>query len=129
MDISICIPARNEMFLSRTVQDILEKKRANTEIIVGLDGQWAEPPIEQHKDVNVIYVPEAIGQRAMTNMCAKMARGKYIIKVDAHCAFDEGFDVKMLEGFKQSGDNVVMVPVMRNLHAFNWKCKKCVGFS
>jgi hypothetical protein len=51
----------------------------------------------------------------MTNLCAKAATGKYIIKCDAHCSFDEGFDIKMLEGFKQSGDNVVMVPTMRNL--------------
>ena len=125
MDISILIPARNEMFLKQTVEDILKNKRANTEIIVGLDGQWANPPILQHPDVNVIYVPESIGQRAMTNLCCKIAKGKYVIKVDAHCSFDEGFDQKMLDAFKISGDNVVMVPIMRNLHAFNWKCKKC----
>ena len=85
----------------------------------------SDPVIEQHPDVNVIYVPEAIGQRAMTNLCAKIAKGKYLMKVDAHCSFDEGFDVKMLEGFKKTGDNVVMVPVMRNLWAFDWKCYKC----
>jgi len=125
MEISVLIPARNERFLKNTVEDLIKNKRANTEIIVGLDGQWSDPPLDQHPDVNVIYVPEAIGQRAMTNLCAKVAKGKYLIKVDAHCAFDEGFDAKMLEAFKQAGDNSVIVPVMRNLHAFDWVCSKC----
>jgi len=50
------------------------------------------------------------------------------MKVDAHCSFDQGFDRKMLEFFQEVGDNVTAVPIMNNLHAFNWKCQKC-GFS
>ena len=48
MDLSILIPARNEQFLKNTVEDILKNKRGNTEIIVGLDGEWADPPIQDH---------------------------------------------------------------------------------
>jgi hypothetical protein len=44
------------------------------------------------------------------------------MKVDAHCAFDKGFDVKMMNDMQ---DNYTMAPVMRNLHVFNWKCKDC----
>jgi len=124
-EISIILPARNEEWLARTIQDILENKEAKTEIIVGLDGQWSIPPIPQHPDVSVIFVPEAIGQRAITKTCAKLARGKYIIKADSHCSFDKGFDRKMLEAFKISGDNVVMVPIMKNLHVYDYKCYKC----
>ena len=125
MDLSIVIPARNEMFLKQTIEDILKHKKGNTEIIVGLDGAWADPVLPQYDDLNVIYEPVSIGQRAMTNQCVRFAQGKYIMKVDAHCSFDDGFDVKMIEGFKQVGDNVTMVPVMRNLHVFDWKCYKC----
>jgi glycosyltransferase involved in cell wall biosynthesis len=32
-DLSIVIPSRNEMFLKRTIDDILEHSEANTEII------------------------------------------------------------------------------------------------
>ena len=32
---------------------------------------------------------------------------------------------KMLEAFKISGDNVTMVPTMKNLHAFDWRCHRC----
>lgn len=124
-DISIIIPARSEMFLARTIQDILEHKRGKTEIIAVLDGAWADPAIPDHPDVKILYYPEAIGQRATTNVGVRLSRAKYVIKCDAHCSFDEGFDLKMLEAFKVAGDNAIIVPVMRNLHAFDWVCKKC----
>lgn len=124
-DLSVIIPARNEMFLSGTIEHLLENKRAKTEIIAVLDGSWADPGIKQHADVNVIYVPEPIGQRAATNIGAKLAKGKYLMKMDAHCTWEEGCDQKMIEGFKVMGDNVTMVPIMRNLHMFDWKCYKC----
>jgi len=124
-DISICIPARNEMFLKNTIEDILKNKEAKTEIIVGLDGEWSDPPLDQHPDVNIVYFPKSIGQRWITKICAQLSRAKYIIKCDAHCAFDKGFDRKMLEAFKVTGDNVTMLPIMRNLHAFDWKCYSC----
>jgi len=124
-DLSILIPSRNEMFLARTVEDILKYMEADTEVIVLLDGQWAEPPIPQHDRVNIVYTPEAIGQRAATNLICKLSKAKYIMKVDAHCAFDEGFDRKMIETFKETGDNVTMVPTMRNLWAFSWNCREC----
>jgi glycosyltransferase involved in cell wall biosynthesis len=125
MDLSIIIPARNEMFLAKTIEDILEHSEANIEVITVLDGEWADPSIKQHDKVNVIYVPKSIGQRAATNIAVKLARGKYVMKVDAHCSFEQGFDRKMIEGFKIVGDNVTMVPIMRNLWAFDWKCYKC----
>jgi len=124
-DLSVFIPARSEEFLKPTVEDIIKNKRADTEIIVGLDGVWANPSLIQHPDVNVIYYPESIGQRAISNQCVKLVRGKYVMKTDAHCAFDEGFDVKMLEAFKETGDNVAMAPLMRNLWVYDWKCYKC----
>jgi len=124
-DLSILIPARNETYLARTIEDITAHTEADTEVIATLDGQWTDPQIKQHPQVNVIFVPEAVGQRAATNLAAKLARGKYIMKVDAHCAFDQGFDRKMIEGFKITGDNVTMVPVMGNLHVFDWNCRDC----
>ena len=110
------------MFLARTIEDIIQHAEAETEIIAVLDGQWAEPGIPQHPMVNVIYVPESIGQRAATNIAARLAKGKYVAKVDAHCTFEQGFDRKMLDAFKELGDDVTMAPVMKNLYAFDWIC-------
>jgi len=121
-DLSILIPARNEIFLSRTIQDILENKRADTEIIAVLDGAWVEPGIPQHERVQVIYHPESIGQRAATNEAARISTARYVMKIDAHCAFAPGFDEVMLADMQ---DDWTMVPVMRNLHAFDWVCNVC----
>ena len=124
-EISILIPARNEEWLYKTVEDILANIEAETEIIVGLDGQWANPPVVDDPRVTIYYAGESLGQRAMTNQLARLSKAKYVIKTDAHCAFDKGFDRKMLEAFKQTGDNVTMVCTLRNLHVFDWVCKSC----
>lgn len=124
MDLSIIIPGRNEEFMARTVQDLLEHIEGNTEIIIVLDGYMPRDPIKPDQRITIIYNPEAKGQRAASNQAARIAKGKYLMKVDAHCAFDQGFDVKMLDAFKKTGDNVTMVPLMRNLHAFDWICEE-----
>lgn len=121
-DLSILIPARNEEFISNTVAGIIKNKRGRTEVIVGLDGEWAKPGIMDHPDVRVVYMPKSIGQRAMTNKLCQLSTAKYVAKTDAHCAFDEGFDVKLMEGMQ---DDWTVVPVMRNLHAFSWVCDDC----
>lgn len=125
-ELSVVLPGNNEMFTSRTVEDLLENKTECTEVIVVVDGGiWPNPPVKQHPDVNVIFLPTTVGQRAATNVGVKLSRAKYVAKSDCHCSFDKGFDRKMIEGFKQVGDDVTMVPVMRNLIAFNWKCYHC----
>ena len=118
-DLSIIIPARNEMFLSRTIEDILQNIEGNTEVIAVLDGDWTDPPIKDNPRVILIHHSESIGQRAAMNEAARISQAKYIMKVDAHCAFDKGFDVKLMS---QMRDNWTVVPIMRNLWAFDWVC-------
>lgn len=118
-DLSILIPSRNEMFLQRTIDDIFEHAEGNTEVIAVLDGWWTE--LKQHPRLTVIHFPSSIGQRAATNQAARVASGKYFMKVDAHCSFDQGFDVKMMADMR---DNWTMVPTMKNLHAFDWICEE-----
>lgn len=118
-DLSIIIPARNEIFLGRTVQDLLEHIEGNTDIIVVLDGYLPDPPLPADRRVTIIYNPEAVGQRAATNDAVNLSRAKYVMKVDAHCAFDQGFDVKMMADMQEDW---TMVPKMKNLHIFDWVC-------
>lgn len=121
-DLSVLITARNEEFLARTVEDVLNKRRANTEVIVILDGGWANPPVVDHPDVTVIYHPKSIGQRAGINQAGKLSIAKYIMKLDAHCIVDEGFDVKLMADCEYDW---TVIPMMYNLHAFDWVCKSC----
>ena len=116
-DLSIIIPSRNEEFLVRTIEDILSHIEGNTEIIVVLDGWTVDLPKDER--VRSIHFPESIGQRAGTNRAVELSDAKYVMKVDAHCAFDQGFDRKLMAKME---DNYTMVPVMRNLHVFDWVC-------
>lgn len=118
-ELSILIPSRNEMFLGRTIEDIFAHIKGDTEVIAILDGAWPTTPIPDHPRLTLIHHPVSVGQRAATNEAARMSTGKYIMKVDAHCAFDKGFDAKMMRLMEP---DVTMVPIMRNLHAFNWLC-------
>lgn len=118
-DLSVVIPSRNEEFLSITVENILKNIRGNTEVIVILDGYWADPGVPDAKNVTVIYNHEAVGQRAAQNQAVRISKAKYVMKIDAHCAVDEGFDVKMMA---EMHDDWTMVPVLYNLHMFDWLC-------
>lgn len=119
-ELSVLIPARNEMFLLQTIQSILENIEADTEVIAVLDGAWADPGIPQHERVNIIYVPESIGQRAATNLACRLSKAKYVMKCDAHCSFGKGFDRILMEDMQ---DDWTIVPKMYNLHAFDWVCE------
>ena len=123
IDLSILIPARNEEFLQQTIDDILLHIEANTEVIVILDGYLPTIPLKYNPKVTIIYNPESVGQRGATNQACAIARGKYVMKADAHLAFDQGFDRKMLEAFKKLDDSVTLIPGMRNLHVFDWVCE------
>lgn len=117
-DLSILIPARNEMFLARTVEDILGNIRGDTEVIAVCDGNWPTPPIPDHPRVTLVH-HESIGQRAATNEAARLSRAKFIMKCDAHCSFDEGFDLKLMKEFEFLW---TVVPKQYNLHVFDWVC-------
>lgn len=121
-DLSILIPARREEFLRMTVEDILKNKRGNTEIIVVCDGDWPDPPVDDHRDVTLIHHSEPIGQRAATNEAANLSDAKFVMKCDAHCSFDEGFDVKLM---KDCEHDWTVLPRMHNLHVFDWVCDSC----
>ena len=86
-----------------------------------LDGYLPDPPIDLQDDrVKFIHFPEALGQRRAINEGAKAAKGKYILKTDAHSMFDEGFDIKLAADCEYDW---TVIPRMYNLDVENWKRK------
>ena len=118
---SIIIPARNEPFLNNTINDLLQKAEGEIEIIVILDGWWT-PLID---DSRVIYIHrgQALGMRAGINAGVAIAKGKYLLKCDAHTMWDQGFDVKLAADCEA---NWVVIPRRKRLDADNW-CIQDVG--
>ena len=122
--VSVIIPARNEFLLGRTIDSVLEAAEGEIEVIAVLDGYWPEP-IQDDPRVTLMHHTNPIGQRAAINEAARIAKGKYILKTDAHSMFDKGFDVKLA---KDCEYDWTVIPRMYNLHAFDWVCENGHNF-
>jgi|SRR3989344_220170 len=119
--LSVIIPSRNEVYLQQTIDDILAKARGSVEIIVVLDGYWPEPILKTDPRIITLHhgtMRDNQGMRASINKGMAIARGEYVMKVDGHCLFDEGFDVKLIADCE---DNWVVIPRRLRLDAENWK--------
>lgn len=121
-DLTVVIPGRNEAFMRHTIDDVLAHMKCDTEIVAVCDASWPDPPIVDHPKVKIIHTTEAVGQRAATNIGASISRAKYILKLDAHCSTDEGFDEKLLAKMEP---DMTMIPAMHRLHVFDWHCNGC----
>lgn len=115
--VSIVIPARNEQFLQNTIRSMLENARGQIEIIVVLDGYWPNPQIEEDGRVIFIHRSEPQGMRPAINAAVAIARGKYVLKADAHCLFPVGFDLALKADCEK---NWVVVPRRHRLDPQNW---------
>lgn len=122
MELSVIIAARNEELFSQTVKNVIENSNDCTEVIAVADGYKPYPKIEDHDRVRVIYLDNSIGQRAAVNLGVKESDSKYVMKLDAHCAVDKDFDLKLI---KNCEPDWTVVPRMYNLHAYDWKCYGC----
>lgn len=114
--ISVVIPSCNEIFLNKTLTEILAKARGEIEVIVSLDGYWQEPIIGDPR-IHYVHFGNKRGMRNGINSCVAIAKGEYILKLDAHCMLDEGFDVKLAAEME---DNWVVIPRRKRLDAENW---------
>lgn len=120
--LSVVIPGRNEQFMRHTVDDVLAHSGADTEVIAVADGVWPEPPLADHPRLQMIHFSEPVGQRAATNAGVMLSKAKYIMKLDAHCSTDEGFDEKLIAKMQPDW---TMIPAMHRLHIFDWGCCDC----
>ncbi len=80
--ISVLIPAKDEVYLQKTIESALSASRGEIEVIAVCDGYWPDPCVLDDPRVNVIHHTKAVGQRRSINEAAKIAKGKYIFKVD-----------------------------------------------
>lgn len=116
--LSIVIPSRNEQFLQNTIDDLLLKAKGDIEIIPVLDGYWPNPPLKEDKRIRILHRGKPMGMRNGISSGVKISTGEYIMKIDAHCMVDEGFDLKLIADCE---DNWVVVPRRKRLDAENWQ--------
>lgn len=119
--LSVIIPARNEIYLERTIRNVLDNAQGTIEIIAELDGYIPEPQINLNDSrVTFIHHKDPIGQRACINHAVSIAKGEYIMKLDAHCAVAPGFDIELA---KDCDPSWTVVPRMYNLDISTWTPK------
>lgn len=117
--LSAIIPARHELYLQKTVDDLLLKASGDIEVIVVLDGYWPDPPLVEDKRVIIIH-RERRGMRASINSSVAISKGDYIMKMDAHIMFPEGFDETLKS---DCDDDWVVVPRRYSLELETWSPK------
>jgi len=116
--VSVLIPSRNEELMAKTVDDVFANATGEIEVIVVLDGPTEYPLPKARPNLIFIDRPIAEGMRPAINSAAKVATGKYLMKLDAHCALAKGFD----EVLKADCKNDWVVSVRRySLERYLWK--------
>ncbi|KKQ94563.1 MAG: hypothetical protein UT19_C0001G0100 [Candidatus Woesebacteria bacterium GW2011_GWB1_39_10b] len=116
-DLSIIIPARNEVFVQKTITDLLTKAIGDIEVIVILDGYWPSPQLIGDDRLKIIHRGKPLGMRAAINAGAELAKGKFLMKTDAHCMFAKGYDTVLKADCE---DNWVVVPRRYALDPEKW---------
>ena len=115
--LSIILPSRNERFLPNTIADLLAKAEGDIEIIAVLEGYWPNPLPPDDPRVKYIHFSKPKGMRAALNAGVDIASGEFVMKLDAHCMFSQGFDVALTADCR---NNWVMVPTRKRLDPEKW---------
>jgi|SRR3989344_183002 len=111
--LSIIIPCYNDKDIQKTVNDIRAKAKGDIEIIVVLDGVHQEV-----RNAIVLENTKQLGMRGSINKGVATSKGKWLMKCDAHCIFDEGFDVKILSNIET---NWIVIPRRYKLDTDQWE--------
>jgi len=114
--VSIISPTRNELFVNETINDVLAKAEGDIEVIVNIDENWPDKIIDD-KRVTYLHPVTPQGMRAGINACAKKATGDYLMKIDGHCMFAQGFDTVLKADMQ---DNWIVIPRRHSLNPLTW---------
>lgn len=117
-ELSVIIPNRNSPYTTQTIEDVLKNAGCDVEVIVHVDEKWPEPLVDD-KRVTYIHPPKPRGLRQAINTGVNIARGKYIMKTDDHCAFGPNFGRILIDS--HASNRWVQIPRRYALDAENWK--------
>lgn len=114
--LSVVIPSYVEPYLNKTICSLLENATGEIEIIPVIDGWVPSDRIPDDSRVKPIFSTHR-GMRASINAGVEAAKGDYIAKVDAHCAFSPGFDEVLTADCQEEW---LMVPTCYRMDEWNW---------
>jgi glycosyltransferase involved in cell wall biosynthesis len=125
--VSVLIASRGqEPYLASTVVDLLAHAEGEVEVLIGLDGsanpadrpgEFTVPILPQDPRVKA-FAWEWSGLKRTINRLALEAQGDYFLKTDAHCAFSQGWDVRLAS---ECAPNWIIIPRFYVLDAEHWR--------
>lgn len=116
--ISVIIPARNEPHLNETVRRAILQADHLVEVLVVLDGP-TDYPIQEYEGLRIFHNLKPTGMRNCINDAAGQARGKYFLKLDAHCLLGQGYDSILKREYEEGS---VFTARRYNLDLDGWNC-------
>lgn len=117
--VSIIIPSKDERFLNNTINDVLSNATGEIEIFPILDGWTKEVERIDDDRVKYIVLPNngEMQKRQGINAAISIAKGKYVMALDAHCMVAKGFDEVLS---KDCEDNWIVIPRRYKLEPETW---------
>lgn len=99
MILSVIIPSYRDPLSQKTIRSLLDGSELGDklEIIQVLDGYWPDFELVDDPRVRFVHLGQNRGMRGAINAGVQVSRGKFIMRTDEHCSFDQGFDRKITE--------------------------------
>ena len=117
--LSIVIPSYRDPLLKKTIEDLLEKAEDEVEVIAVLDGYWVGgDDIVEDERVNYVHLGKNRGMRGAINAGVDVAKGEYLMRVDEHQIFGQGYDKILTENCE---DNWIITPRRFFLDVDKWE--------
>ena len=115
VDVVIPVDIGDKDYILRTIDNLFATAIGPVNVLVGFDGFFME--IDDPRVV-VKYWDKRVGQRKIANSLSELREGKYMFRLDAHCAMSEEWDARLKASCH---DNQIAVCVFDKLKLDTWK--------
>ena len=125
--LSVIIPSYKDPYSMNTIADLLAKSELGDklEIIDVLDGYWPSFELIQDPRVRYVHLGKNRGMRDAINAGVAVSRGEFLMRVDEHQMFGQGYDRKLTRDCKP---NWIITARRYFLDPVNWKVMEEHGY-
>lgn len=121
MKLSVIIPSYKDPLLQKTIDSLIEHSElpeGELEIIPVFDSYWPVVPLKSDKRVKIVHLGANRGMRGAINAGMAIASGEFVMRLDEHCDFGQGYDRIMTDACEP---NQIMTAVRYFLDPVKWE--------
>ena len=116
--LSVIIPSYKDPYVVKTVESLIGNAVEDIEIIVVFDGYWQEPFLLSHPQVKIVHLGKNRGMRGAINAGVSVAKGEFLMRVDEHQVFGNGYDAILTRDCRE---NWIVTPRRFFLDPVKWE--------